>query len=43
MGETNEENANNELCTFSVLQIWYQSQVLIFLMGHRLWSLDTGG
>lgn len=38
-----DENANSKLCTFGVLQIWYYSQVLIFLMGYRVWSLDLGG
>jgi len=38
-----DENTNNELCTRGVLQIWYQSQVLIFLMGYGVWSLDIGG
>ena len=41
--EINGENVNSGLCVFGVLQIWYQSQVLIFLMGYGVWSLDIGG
>ena len=43
IGESNEENEISKICTFRALQIWYQSQALIFLMGYEVWSLDIGG